>query len=218
MVENGGIVLVAIEDFDTDELLQRAQAGEVDATEALFQRHRPKLRRMVEVRLDPRLRQRFDPSDVVQETLAEGVRKWPDYLNSRPLPFYAWLRQIAWIRLMELHRRHIKSQRRSVDREFDERLQLSDQSIQYLARRLLSAGPSPSERVEKNEIRDRVRQALEDISESDRDVLLLRHLEQLSVAETAQILGVAEGTVKSRHYRALKRLKSLLEDLGGHES
>lgn len=207
--------MVATHEFDTDELLQRAETGDGDAIQALFLRFRAKLRRMIEVRLDPRLKKRLDPSDVVQETLAEGVRQWESYLSERPLPFYAWLRQIAWKRLVDLHRHHVTSQRRSIGREHPEEMQLSDQSLQQFAQRLLMQKDSPSERAEKAESRDRVRKALNELSESDRDVLLLRHLEQLSVAATAQVLQIREGTVKSRHYRALRRLRTLLADLGG---
>lgn len=194
-------------------MLRRAEAGESDATEELFQRHRPKLRRMIEVRLDARLLKRLDPSDVIQETLAEGFRQWPRYLKERPMPFYGWLRSIAWNRLMDLHRRHIASQRRSVQREDPDPPRLSDQSLERFARKLLTGGDSPSERAEKKERQNRVRIALEMLSETDRDVLLLRHLEQLSVTEVAQILQIPEGTIKSRHYRALQRLRLALEDL-----
>jgi RNA polymerase sigma-70 factor (ECF subfamily) len=207
--------VVALDFFDTDELLRQAEVGEPKAVEALFQRYRPKLRRMIEVRLDARLLTRLDPSDVVQETLAEGFRQWEAYLKNQPLPFYAWLRGIAWNRLVDLQRRHIKSQRRSIDREHAENPQLSDQSLNQFARQLLHRGGSPSEQIEKKELQDRVRQALAALSEMDRDVLLLRHLEQLSVAEVAQVLQVPEGTIKSRHYRALQRLKSALEDREG---
>jgi RNA polymerase sigma-70 factor (ECF subfamily) len=210
--------LVSIQEFDTDELLRRAEAGQLDATEELFQRHRAKLRRMVEVRLDPRLRTRLDPSDVVQETLAEGVKQWKTYVKERPLPFYVWLRQIAWTRLVDLHRRHIVSQRRSVDREHAEPLHLSDESIHQLAQGLLARGNSPGESAQKNEIRDRVRVALNGLSEAYQNVLLLRHLEQLSVAETAQVLQIKEGTVKSRHYRALRSLNAVLDDLEGDQT
>ena len=205
--------MVTFDGIDTEELLRRAEAGEVEATEELFQRHRPKLRRMIEVRLDARLLKRLDPSDVVQETLAEGFRQWANYLRERPMPFYGWLRNIAWNRVMDLHRRHIASQRRSIQREDEGNPRLSDQSLERFSRKLLMRSDSPSERLEKKELQNRVRTALETLSESDRDVLLLRHLEQLSVAEVAQILQVAEGTIKSRHYRALQRLRLALEDL-----
>src|SRR5215469_15978069 len=102
---------------DTDELLARTAHGDQAAREQLITRHRARLRKMVAYRLDRRLRVRVDPSDVVQEVLAEASRKLPQYLQQRPLPFYPWLRQMAETRLIDLRRRHLESQRRSVCRE-----------------------------------------------------------------------------------------------------
>src|SRR6516165_5011523 len=96
-------------DADTDELLERAGSGDTTAREQLLIRHRARLRRMVAVRLDRRLAARVDPSDVVQETLAEAARNLADYLRERPIPFYPWLRRLAWERLVKLHRRHIRT-------------------------------------------------------------------------------------------------------------
>src|SRR6516164_5374655 len=102
---------------DTDALLAQASQGDADAGQRLLARHRDRLKRMVAVRLDRRLLARLDPSDVVQEALAEAARRLPDYLRERPLPFYPWLRQLAADRLVTLHRRHVRAQRRSVRRE-----------------------------------------------------------------------------------------------------
>src|SRR5262249_43752058 len=121
---------------DTDELLARSAAGDRDARGALLQRHRDRLRRMVAVRLDSRLLARVDPSDLVQEALAEAERRLDDYLLRRPLPFYPWLRRLAEERLIDEYRRHVGAGRRSVTRE-DEALGLSDASAQALAERLL---------------------------------------------------------------------------------
>src|SRR6266550_4078148 len=102
---------------DTPELLDRTRGGDVAAGQELLTRHRARLRRMVEVRLDRRLAPRVDPSDVVQEALADAARRLDDYLRQRPLPFYPWLRRLAWERLVKLHQRHIGAERRSVTRE-----------------------------------------------------------------------------------------------------
>ena len=108
---------MAILNPDTDELLRRAERGDDSATQQLLTRHREQLRRMIAVRMDPRLAARIDPSDVIQEATAEAARKLPDYLQRPACPFYPWLRQIAWERLVQLHRHHIHAQRRSVKRE-----------------------------------------------------------------------------------------------------
>src|SRR5947209_378094 len=102
---------------DTEDLLRRAAAGEIAARERLLARHRDRLRQAVALRLDRRLAARVDPSDVVQEAMADAAHKFSDYLRRRPLPFYPWLRQLALERLIELHRRHIQAQKRSVMRE-----------------------------------------------------------------------------------------------------
>jgi RNA polymerase sigma-70 factor (ECF subfamily) len=128
------------------------------------------------------------------------------------LAFYPWLRQLAWDRLIELHRRHIHAGKRSVTREEASLLDLPDESAVELAARLLDTGSSPSERLLREELRDRVRSALARLSPRDRELLVLRHLEQLPTKEIAVILGITEVAVKKRHVRALDRLYALLRD------
>ena len=120
------------EDSETVELLRRAQAGDNAAIRQLLERHRERLRHMLKVRLDPRLRSRLDASDIIQETMLEASNKLPDYLVSRPLPFYPWLRQIAYCRLVDQHRRHVEAAKRSVERE-EQWLPLPDHSAAMLA-------------------------------------------------------------------------------------
>jgi RNA polymerase sigma-70 factor (ECF subfamily) len=170
---------------------------------------------MVACRLDRRLAPRVDPSDVVQEVLAEASRKLDRYLRERPLPFLPWLRQLAWEHLAVLYRRHVKAQRRSVRREEPEVLALPDESAAELAARLVTSASSPSQRLLLQELRERVQRALQQLSERDREVLVLRHLEQLSVAETAEVLGISPGAVKVRNLRALDRLRALLDEEAG---
>jgi RNA polymerase sigma-70 factor (ECF subfamily) len=176
------------------------------------ERHRARLRKMVAWRLDRRLAARVDPSDVVQEVLAEAHRRLDRYLRDRPLPFFAWLRQMAWEHLAALHRRHVRAQRRSVSREEPGVLALPDESAAELAGRLVDSTTSPTQRAVREEMRQRVRQALARLAERDREILMLRNLEELSVADTAAVLGVSEGTAKVRHLRALQRLRALLDE------
>src|SRR5262249_20936896 len=163
-------------------------------------------------RLDRRLAARVDPSDVVQEVLAEADQKLDRYLRERSLPFYPWLRQLALERLTVLHRRHVRAARRSVRREEPDRLALPDESLAALAERLVTSATSPSQQLLRQERRQRVLQALGLLPERDREVLVLRHLEQLSVADTAEVLGISAGAVKTRHVRALDRLRVLLNE------
>jgi RNA polymerase sigma-70 factor (ECF subfamily) len=195
---------------DTDQLLRRAATGDNDARDQLLVRHRDRLRRMIAVRLDRRLLARLDPSDVVQDVLVQAHRRLESYLHDRPLPFYPWLRQIASEVLLKLHRRHLHARKRQVDREEPLDVGLPDESALELAERLLARGSSPSRHALREELRRRVRRALAALSERDREVLVLRHLEQLSTREVAEVLQISEGAVKTRQVRALARLQALL--------
>jgi RNA polymerase sigma-70 factor (ECF subfamily) len=192
---------------DTDALLDRAARGDDHARHQLLDRHRRRLRRMVALRLDRRLTARIDPSDVVQEALADAGRKLDGYLRVRPLPFYPWLRQLAWERLVKLHRRHT-ADKRDVAREALP--DLPEQSALELAERLVAPGTGPDQRAVREELRQRVRTALDRLTAGDRELLVLRHAEQLSTKEAAAVLGVTESAVKSRHLRALERLRTAL--------
>jgi RNA polymerase sigma-70 factor (ECF subfamily) len=187
---------------DTDALLIQAAEGDANARDRLLARHRRRLHDVVALRLDRRLRARVDPSDVVQEAMVEAVSKLTTYLQNRPLPFFLWLRQLALEHLIAQHRLHIKALKRSVDRE----VPAQEDSLLELIDRLVAQESSPSERLQQEERRQQVRAALDRLSQRDREVLALRHLEQLSVAEAAAVLGISEGAFKVRHCRALQRL------------
>ncbi len=192
---------------DTDQLVASAAGGGPDARGRLLDHHRDRLRRMVAVRLDPRLAPRVDPSDVVQEVLAEAARRLDAYLAHRPLPFYPWLRQIAADQLGAARRRHLRA-RRAIDRE--EPGGLPEESAVELAGRLVASATGPSRRLQREEQRQRVRAALDRLPDPDREVLVLRYLEDLSTAEAAAVLGVSEGAVKMRLLRAVQRLHDLV--------
>lgn len=194
------------EKADYDGLLSQAENGDSSARQRLLELHRDRLCRMVAVRLDPRLAARVDPSDVVQEALTEAAQKLPAYLKNRPLPFYPWLRQLAWERLLKFHEKHLQAGKRSVLREQRLPPELSDESAAQLAGQLVDSKSSPIFHAMKEEMQGRVRQALERLPESDRDILVLRYLEQLTTGEIANILEISEGAVKMRHRRALNRL------------
>jgi RNA polymerase sigma-70 factor (ECF subfamily) len=158
---------------------------------------------------------RLDPSDVVQDALAEAAAKLPEYLEGRPLPFYPWLRRIAWERLVKLHRRHLHARKRSVAREEQPGPGLPDESALELAQRLLGSGTSPSAGAVRQEVCARVRSALDGLDEQDREVLALRYLERMPPREIAAVLGLSEGAVKMRHMRALGRLRDVLQNPSG---
>jgi RNA polymerase sigma-70 factor (ECF subfamily) len=207
------IAIMAASPPDTEQLLERVGRGDPVARQQLLARHRDRLRRMVALRLDRRLAARVDPSDIVQESLAAANQRLSDYLRDRPLPFYAWLRQFAWERVAKYYERHVRAQRRSVTRE--EVLPLPDESVVQLAQRLIASATSPSRRLLRDELRDRVRVALGCLKPRDREILVLRYLEGLSNAEAAAVLGIGENTAGMRHLRALERLRTLLGDEDG---
>jgi RNA polymerase sigma-70 factor (ECF subfamily) len=196
---------------DTEQLLACAAQGDQAALGQLLQRHRQRLLHMIALRLDRRLQARLDPSDVLQETLAEAARRLADYARLRPLPFYPWLRQLAWEHLVQLHRRHVRAGKRSVRREQAD-LPLSEESALALADRLVSRGSSPSAGLHRSEQHRRVQAILGQLAEGDREVLVLRYLEHLSTQELAAVLGLTPAGVKTRQLRALRRLRDLLGD------
>jgi RNA polymerase sigma-70 factor (ECF subfamily) len=197
--------------MDTEQLLDLVAQGESSAAAVLMTRHTERLRRMVHLRLDPRLIARLDPSDVVQDTLAEAHKRLPAYVQKRAIAFYPWLRSIAWDKLIEMKRRHIDAERRSVLREACQ-LDLSGESENILADRMLTVAPKSGDQLIRDEMRNRVRLAISQLPPRDHEVIVLRHLEELSFAETAAVVGISEDAVYSRYRRALQRLHRLLNN------
>jgi RNA polymerase sigma-70 factor (ECF subfamily) len=197
-------------DSDVDDLLARAQGGDDEAGQLLLARHRDRLRQMVALRLDRRLAARVDPSDVVQDALADAGQDLSEYLRDRSLPFYAWLRRFAWDRLVEVRRKHLLAERRCADREAPGAFAWPERSAIDLADRLVASGTSPSQNLLRDESRRRVQAALEQLPPRDREVLVLLYMDDLSAVEIAAILGLTEGAVRTRHLRALERLRRLL--------
>lgn len=195
--------------MDTDLLLDRVAQGESSAASALLTRHHARLRRMVELRMDARLAARCDPSDIVQTALAEAHARLPAYAAERPIPFYPWLRRIAWETLLQMHRRHIGAKRRSVLRE--EALPLSAGSELLLAQRLAAANP-PSAQLLRHEIQQRVQHAIAQLPDASREVIVLKHLEELSFQDAAAVLGITPAAIYSRYYRAIQSLHRLLNE------
>jgi RNA polymerase sigma-70 factor (ECF subfamily) len=194
-----------------DELLRIAAQGNPSAIRRLLHDHRAQLRRMVAIHLDRRMASRIDPSDVVQESLAEAAQKLPEYFKRPSIPFYPWLRQIAWEKLIKLRARHISAKRRSVTREDPLDLELADESVAELASFFASAGTSPSHRLLRQEQNERVREGLSQLKPQDREILVLRYLEQLSVSDATAVLGITETAFMKRHLRAIERLRQILE-------
>lgn len=190
----------------THRLLEQARAGNAEAFEELFERHRPFLRQVIEWRMDRGLRQRLDASDLVQEAQLEAARRLRRYLDAPGLSFKIWLRQITYDRLLMARRRHLMADKRAVGREHV----LPDDTSLQLVERVFAAGPSPSQLAIRGELATRVAAVMGRLSEADREVLVMRHLEGLSNKQMAEILGVEPAAVSKRHGRALLRLREML--------
>jgi len=201
---------------DIDRLLQRAAAGDSQGWEILFAEYRERLRRMVALRLDQRLQVRIDASDVIQETYLEAWGRLAEYLREPKMSFYLWLRFLAGQKLVTLHRHHFGTHMRDIGREVSlYQGALPETSSAALAAQLLGHGPRPSEAAMRAELKIRLQEALNSMDPLDREVLALRHFEQLSRAETAQVLGIQESATSKRYVRALRRLKEILASMPG---
>jgi RNA polymerase sigma-70 factor (ECF subfamily) len=201
---------------ETDRLLRQAAAGDQASLGALLERHGARLRRMVALRLDPRLQGRIAPSDVIQETYLEVSARLGEYLREPTMPFFLWLRFLAGQKLVTLHRKHLGTRMRDAGREVSlYRGRLPETSSAALAAQLLGHDARPSEAAVRAELKIRLQEALNSMDPLDREVLALRHFEQLSWAETAQTMGITEGAASKRYVRALKRLKTILSALPG---
>jgi RNA polymerase sigma-70 factor (ECF subfamily) len=204
---------------ETNRLLGRAAAGDREDWGALLLRHQERLLRLIALRLNPRLQGRIDPGDVLQDVLLEASRRLPDYLAQPRAPFYLWLRSIVGHRLLKLHRHHLATEQRDAGREVPlNRGAFPAPSSLALAAQLLGNEPSPDEAAERAELRARVQQALDELTELDREILTLRHFEQLTNAEIAHLLDVSPAAASKRYFRALKRLEeALTRRPGGQE-
>jgi RNA polymerase sigma-70 factor (ECF subfamily) len=197
----------------TRELLAAARDGDPEAIDGLMDRHRDALRKLVDHRMDRAIARRVDASDVVQDVLFEASSRLAKYLDQPTLPFHLWLRQLARDRLIDMHRRHRKAQRRSVDRErpLVSRAH-SDQSSLDLIARLADAELTPAAASIRREMQLRFIEAIEELGEDDREILQMRHFEQLTNSEAALVLELSPAAAGMRHLRALRRLKVQLGD------
>ena len=193
------------------DLIGRASQGDSAARDELLSLHREQLLRMVTLRLDARLLQRVDASDVIQEATIEAARRLPDYLADPSMDFYLWLRWITRERLIDLHREHLETQKRDAARERSIDGEHSDRSAAALANVLVGDLTSPSNALEREQNRAAVRQAIDQLPPTDREILLLRHFEQLSTSQAAEVLGLSKSGTGKRHVLALKKLKTILQ-------
>ncbi len=196
----------------TQELLDQARQGDEGAINALIDRHRNALRHLVRMRLDRKIQRRVDVSDVVQDVLIEANRRLKTYLENPAMPFHLWIRHIARDRIIDAHRRHRGSAKRSVDREQPMVIPGGfDQSSIILAAQLVDGEKTPAARIMEKELAQRVEQAIAELDDLDAEVIVMRHYEQLTNQEIAQALELTEPAASMRYIRAVRRLRELMQ-------
>jgi RNA polymerase sigma-70 factor (ECF subfamily) len=201
---------------DTGELARRAGGGDVQALAELFAHYRDRLRHMVRLRLDRRLQGRVDPSDVLQEAYLDVAQRAATYFAEPQLPLFLWLRLVTGERLLIIHRRHLGAQMRDASQEVSlHRGPFPQATSASLAAQLLGRLTSPTQAAIRAEVQVRLQEALNSMDPLDREVLVLRHFEELSNNETAAVLGIRKSAASNRYVRALKRLKEILTTMPG---
>lgn len=202
---------------DSDqELIQRVVGGDEDALADLFSRHHDRLWRMVNFRMDPRLHGRVDADDVLQEAWLSVVQRIDHFLSDASRSIFVWFRLITSQTMVDIHRRHLGTQKRNAAMEFSINKGWSSESTSFsLSFHLLGHLTSPTQAALREELSQQLKTALSSMHEIDREVLALRHFEQLSNRETAQILGISDQAASDRYMRALGRLKGVLKALPG---
>lgn len=201
---------------DITSLLEQAAAGGAGALAELFAHYRKQLRQMIRLRLDRRLSRRVDPSDVLQEAYLDVVQQFPAYQRRPEMPFFLWLRLVTGQRLARVHRQHLGAGLRDVSREVSlYHGALPQPSSVVLAAQLLGKLTSPSQAMMRAEMQLQLQTVLNDMAPLDREIIALRHFEELSNAEAAAVLGLSKTAASNRYLRALARLQKVLENIPG---
>jgi RNA polymerase sigma-70 factor, ECF subfamily len=201
---------------ETSLLVERAAVGDNQAWERLMSDHRARLSRMVALRMDRRLQGRIDPSDVIQESYIDAARRLSEYAKNPTMPFFLWLRLLVGQRLMEQHRRHLGAQARDASRDVSlYQGDFPEATTADLATHLLGNTSTPSRIAIRSEQQLHLQRALESLDPIDREILVLRHFEQLSNGEAAEVLGLDKSAASKRYTRALIRLKDVLTSTPG---
>lgn len=197
----------------TDQLMADVKAGDKSAVNQLMDRHRNSLDRLVRMRLDKKIQNRIGVSDVVQDVLVEANRRLSRYLQSPVMPFHLWIRQIAKDRIIDAHRRHRVSAKRSVDRE--QRMVVPrgyDQSSLHLASLLGDSKLTPAEAAVQKEMARKVEASIALLDEKDSEIIIMRHYEHLTNQEISRLLDLSEPAASMRYLRAIRRLKEVIQN------
>jgi RNA polymerase sigma-70 factor, ECF subfamily len=196
----------------TDQLLEQVRTGQPEAVDRLLAAFREPLRKVIGLRLDPMLARRVDASDIVQDVSLEVAQRLKEYLKAPNMPFALWLRHLAQDRIIDTHRRHRLAQRRSVDKEqpIARPAWASDESSASLVAQLIDTERTPASEAIRQELARRLTDAVDQLSDDDREIILMRHTEQMSNQDVADALGLTEAAASMRYLRALRRLKAVL--------
>ena len=200
---------------EQERLVRQVQLGDTDAFVELFAGYRQRLKRLLQLRMDHRMRGREDASDVLQEVFIDARQRLHHYLKKPELSFYVWLRQLTMQRLIDVHRRHLMAEMRDVKQEVSIDHPGATATSTSIATLLVAQLASPSQLAMRAEMMVQIEQALEQMDEVDREVLALRHFEELKNSEVAEILGLRENAASNRYVRALGRLKDSLAKIPG---
>ena len=197
---------------ETKELLARASGGDAAAVNDLMERHRQSIRQMVALRLDKQIAGRVDASDVVQDVLVEANKRLSDFITEAKMPFHLWLRQLAKDRIIDMHRRH-HAQRRTVDKEQPIKAGGNmDRSSMDLEGQLRDPQLTPAAANIRKEMEGRFFEALEELNEQDREIILMRHAEHLGNSQVAEALSLSPAAAGMRYLRAVRRLREVLKE------
>ncbi len=203
---------------EIDALIRRAMDGDAEALSELLARHRQRLHKMVELRMDRRLSGRIDASDILQEATLEAARRLDDYAQTDQMDFYLWLRQLTVQKMIDAHRHHLGTRKRGADQEVSlYRGGTPEATSAVLANRLLGRLTTPTQAAVRAETQLKVQEALNSLDVVDREVLVLRHFEHLSNQQTAEVLGISKSAASKRYMVALRRLKEFLRTVPGFE-
>lgn len=195
------------------ERIDELRVGGEEAVAELFARYRAKLQRMVALRLDARLLSKVDCDDVLQEAYVTAARRIGEYLDHPTVPVFVWLRQVTTQVLIDTHRRYLDTQKRDARQELTRRRMAGQGSSSIcLVNHLADSLTSPSQCAVRQELLAGMRAALEQLGDMDREVLVLRHLEDLSNNEVAEVLGIDKFAASKRYLRALARLRKVMPD------
>ena len=202
-------------ELNAEELLTRLKAGDEKALGELYSLHRDRLKQMLEFRMDRRLRGRADASDILQEVYIDAHERMRHYLKKPEMSFYIWLRQLTTQRLIDIHRRHLLAEKRDARQEISIHRRMAAATSASMAALLVARLASPSQMAMRAELVEQIENALEKMDAVDREVLALRHFEELRNGEVAEVLGLKPAAASNRYVRALSRLRDVLEEMPG---